>query len=607
MSDVIHEPLKEYAAYKELFKKTTAERFEKYLEESGVNEEENGKTVAEYDRLNSESGDFSKKAKKAKTWRTVCIVITVISLIYAVVCILNMAGVTGAGGATLIDIIGLVICLLLATSMLLVIFLKLNKDIANMLNEASKRRELANQEFAKAKEQMAPLNNLFTWNITNELVNEVMPLVKLDNYFDIKKNNYMNKYFGLKNNPDVNSSILEILSGEINRNPFIVQRSLEHEMGSKEYFGELLVTWTEYYYDSEGNCHESRKSETLRASVIKPFPEYNIYTYTYYCHESCPDLSFSRVPQVSAGASDNKLERQIKRGEQKLNKQAQKALKKGENFTVSNNTEFEVLFGANNRTNEVQFRMMFTPVAQRNLTALIKSKAPYGDDFYFTKAGELNEIASYHGQNWDFNTVPTQFTSHDVKESRKVFNHFNNAFFEDMYFELAPLLSIPIYQDEPSRSYDEVDINTNFAIRQASAMANAIGRGVLEPDGSATNSILDVERVGKYGKCDIFKVVANAYAAYERVDYVSRYCKDGNYYNVAVPWYEYLPITRESLIGVVDAGTDCADLIGGEGCESAVDYALKYAKNGDAAMRDGVIGFVLNDNIINILNNYNNN
>lgn len=605
MSDMIHEPLKEYAAYKELFEKTTSERFEKYLEESGVDEEENSKTVAEYNRLHSESGDFSKKAKSAKTWRTVCIVITVISLIYAVVCILNMAGVTGAGGASLTDIIGLVVTLLLATSMLLVIFLKLNKVIANMLNEANKRSELAAKELAKAQEQMEPLNRLFTWNITNELVNEVMPAVKLDNYFDIKKNNYMCQYFGLKECPDSNTSVLEILSGDINKNPFIVQRTIEHEMGSKVYSGELLVTWTEYYYDSEGNRHETRKSETLHASVTKPYPEYNVYTYTYYCHESCPDLSFSRVPQVSAGASDSKLERQIKRGEQKLNKQAQKALKKGENFTASNNTEFEVLFGANNRDNEVQFRMMFTPVAQRNMTALIKNKEPYGDDFYFTKYGKLNEIASYHGQNWDFDTVPAQFASHDVKVSRKVFNDFNNDFFEKMYFELAPLLSIPIYQDEPSRSYDDIETDSNFAIRQISAIANSFDSAVFEPQGSATNLILNVVRVAKYGECDVIKVVANAYAAYERVDYVSRYCKDGNYYDVAVPWYEYLPISSECLIGVVGANADCTNLIGGEDCESAIDYALKYANNGLAAMRDGVIGFILNDNLINTFINYN--
>lgn len=605
MSDMIHEPLKEYAAYKDLFEKTTAERFEKYLEKSGVDEEENRKTVAEYDRLHSESGDFSKKARNSKRWRTVCIVITVICLIAAVVCVLNLAGVTGGGGVNLIYILVLVIGLLLATSMLLVIFLKLNKVIAKMLNEANERSLLAAQELNKAREQMAPLNNLFTWNITNELVNEVMPVVKLDNYFDIKKSNYMSQYFGLKENPESNTSILEILSGSINRNPFIVQRTIEHEMGAKIYTGELLVTWTEYYYDSEGRRHETRKSQTLRASVTKPYPEYNKYTYTYYCHESCPDLSFSRVPQVSAGASESKLERQIKRGEQKLNKQAQKALKKGENFTVSNNTEFEVLFGANNRDNEVQFRMMFTPVAQRNMTALIKNKEPYGDDFYFTKFGELNEIASYHGQDWDFNTTPSQFTSHDVKESRKAFNDFNNDFFKNMYFELAPLLSIPIYQDEPSRSYDEIEADSNFAIKQASAVVNAFSSNVFEPEGSATNSILDVIKIGKYGECDVVKVVANAYAAYERVDYVTMYCKDGNYYNVAVPWYEYLPISRESLVAVVDGNADCANLIGGEGCESAVDYALKYANNGLAAMRDGVIGFILNEEIINILTNHN--
>ena len=36
--------------------------------------------------------------------------------------------------------------------------------------------------------------------------------------------------------------------------------------------------------------------------------------------------------------------------------------------------EFEVLFGAQNRNNEVQFRLLFTPLARKQLLALMKDK-----------------------------------------------------------------------------------------------------------------------------------------------------------------------------------------------------------------------------------------
>ena len=55
------------------------------------------------------------------------------------------------------------------------------------------------------------------------------------------------------------------------------------------------------------------------------------------------------------------------------------------NFTAMTNDKFDVLFGATDRTNETEFRLLFTPLAQNSMINLIENAKPYGDDFYFVK------------------------------------------------------------------------------------------------------------------------------------------------------------------------------------------------------------------------------
>ena len=43
--------------------------------------------------------------------------------------------------------------------------------------------------------------------------------------------------------------------------------------------------------------------------------------------------------------------------------------------------------------------------------------------------------------------------------------------------------------------------------------------------------------------CAKVEVHAYGYRAEPRVDYVSKYCRNGNYYDVPVHWNEYIPVT----------------------------------------------------------------
>lgn len=63
--------------------------------------------------------------------------------------------------------------------------------------------------------------------------------------------------------------------------------------------------------------------------------------------------------------NERQLEKYVKRETKKLEQKEEKATKNGENFTVMANNEFDALFNGDDRDNEVEFRLLFTPLAQK--------------------------------------------------------------------------------------------------------------------------------------------------------------------------------------------------------------------------------------------------
>ena len=161
--------------------------------------------------------------------------------------------------------------------------------------------------------------------------------------------------------------------------------------------------------------------------------------------------------------NEKELRKKVKSGEKDLKKMARKATKEGGTFQEMANSEFEVLFGAQDRDNEVQFRLMFTPLAQRNTVALVTNKIGYGDDFYFNKHRRFNVITSEHAQNWNMLTSPNVYYSYDVDTAKLNFINFNTNYFKSIFFDFAPLFSVPTYLEEPCASLAPVeDYDCNY-------------------------------------------------------------------------------------------------------------------------------------------------
>jgi len=407
----------------------------------------------------------------------------------------------------------------------------------------------------EAEAQMAPLNALFSDDDTLRLIEKTLPQVKFDREFlfvnleDLKNNYGFNGIAGDK------TSVLDVVSGKLYKNPFLFERALNEGIGSQTYTGTMMISWTVYDKDSKGRTVPRVRTQMLVANVVKPKPIYDITTLLSYGSQAAPDLSFARENKHFEDLSEKQIEREVKKGEKKLKKKSEKAISRGKSFTEMANTKFDVLFDATNRDNEQQFRVMFTPLAQREMIDLIRSEEGYGDDFDFFKRKKLNVIRSEHSQKWDMSTSAAKYYSFDIDESRHLFSKFNNEYFKSVYFDFAPIIAIPVYQDPPTSSYEEIarpDIS--YTEYNYEAIANRIGAEKFAHPNSATKPILKTELVKRSKGVDTVAVTAYSYSAAPRTDFIPTLGGDGRMHAVPVPWVEYIPEQKTSLMTVTNIG-----------------------------------------------------
>ncbi len=544
MDDILLEPLK---AYKEIYERQFDENainyFEGLVKKSGIDREGNRKTVAEHKKETATAAAIDKKLSSHKALRGFLIFLAVAGFI-----LLGVGIYLLATGDRLAGPILLCVGAALAVSTIVVCVKVLSPKIKRHEADLQLHRDKANALLKEAWSQMLALNTLFESNATKTLIETTVPLIKIDDNFDMRRYDYLSGKYGFGDNGDNASSTIAVLTGEILGNPFVVDRELVCKMGTATYTGSIIIHWTTTYRDSNGNTRTQSHSQTLTASVTKPKPYYSNQTRLIYGNEAAPDLTFSHEPTHAEDMSDKKLESTVKSGAKRIRKMQSKQMKSGgSTFTEMGNSEFDVLFNATDRNNEVQFRLLFTPLAQKNMLALMKDDYAYGDDFYFTKNGCLNFISSEHSQNWDLDTYYTRYQSYDIDDSLDKFLSFNRNYFKSLYFELAPLLCIPLYQQHKPKEY--IYMNSyprNYTSYEAEYTVNKLGQDYFKSPYSATNSILKTSFINKDGKSDNVRVTAYSYKAEDRVDFVSVFGGDGRMHAVPVHWTEYIPISQDS-------------------------------------------------------------
>lgn len=517
MNAVIFEPLEEYEnRLKAQHLDKTECFFEALVQRSGVDIGKNRETVAKYNIYKENLAKLKKKLNWLRFWR----VLMCISLV-----------------------------------LIPVVIWKTTPKIRALRAEIQEADQKAQAFLEQAYGQMQPLNSLFTDRDGLELIMQTVPLLKFVPNFSVEQETDMRINYDFCDRDDQEESTLEVLAGNYNENPFLFENKVIHTMGVETYHGYKTIHWTETYRDSNGRLQRRTRSETLHATVTKPKPFYNTQVVLNYCAQGGPELCFSRDATHLHRKSEKEIDRYVKRGEKKLKRKTQRAISQNSDFVSMSNSDFEVLFDALDRTDEVQFRTLFTPLAQTNMVDLLLSESGYGDDFHFIKRKRTNRIISNHSQGRAINLLAKHYASYSFDIIKENFVGKNTEFFRAVYFDFAPLLAIPMYQERPVHSLKPIpELSQNYSLKECESLANAADhKHMVHPD-TKTQAILKPVFVQSQAGVDEICITAYSYDIEKRVDVVSVHGGDGHFHNVPVEWDDYIPLEQKNSFFVAADG-----------------------------------------------------
>ena len=445
--------------------------------------------------------------------------------------------------------IGIILCLIIVGIFIILHRKnKVKKDIEELEKQKAKIDKEKAHFLAEAEGQTAPLVAALDNETAVKLMEQTAPILDFDERCEPELVDRMVEQFGLKEDEFDNHSTLVVQSGEINGNPFMLTQTYAMNMYPKIYTGHLVISWTTTERDGNGNTRVVTHTQTLTATVTEDAPSYSVQTQLILASDAAPKLSFKREPAGLAGKSEKEMDRYVKSFEKKDAKAAEKAVKKGQSYTKMANSKFEAYLNSSDRNNEVEYRLLFTPLAQNNICTLFSQSEPYGDDITYYKKGCINLIYSAHSRNMDYSGGSYNYSSYDYEEIKKKFTDYNMNFFQGLYYDFLLFLSIPMFHQHTPLPF----IPTHEPTRNVSSYETECLLNKLEDtkqfahEDTNTEIILTTEVVNKGKNVDEINVVAHSFKEVPHVTMVPTLGGDGRMHPVPVHYFTYEPLTKKT-------------------------------------------------------------
>lgn len=530
----IYDPLEEYEnVFRDRFKQVAEETFAQLAKEADIDVEANRETCRNIYENQDALQTIRNKISTQTLWQWLLwtIVIAAAATIFFAHDSLGAPAIAGIAIA--------------AVGAIVLLFVKIYPRLKQLKAERDNLEEILDNLKKQAWQQMEPLNRLYDWDILTRMMTRTVPRLEFDPYFTTQRLADLQEVYGWDDSFNEERSVIYSHSGLINGNPFVICRTRKMEMGSKTYYGSLTIHWTTTEYDSNGNSRTVHHSETLTASVTAPFPGYYEATRLFYGNTAAPDLTFTR--QKSGLASkEGSLKFKWKRYRLR-----QKSRNMKRDYAMLTNEEFEVAFNTSDRNNNQQYALLFTPLAQQSMMALLKDEdTGYGDDFDFDKYRMINVITADHMQELNLDLNPGQYRSFDYDKAENDFYEINAQYFHAIYFCFAPLLCVPMYQQiRPQHDIYGRDMMRRSSFWEHEALANFWGQKHFEHPECATKCILKTTQ-GEDGDDNNITVYAYGYRVEQRLTYVEKWGGDGRLHDVPVYWDEYLPVTGKGSMDI---------------------------------------------------------
>ena len=555
----IDAPIRELKEIKNVFQQNTIEKIRGVIDNSGVDYHENQQLVKRYDECVEDAKDIRDNIA-ALYFRLVLYLIIALALVTGggtgIVGIVDgIIGLDNWHWETWVVFLFLVFILVMSIVLFYLAYRVIRYIIKGIIPLLSDKKRLKKQldekaEYAEklcwdnARPFLATLNEFFTIDVMNETFEGIC----LNRYLDSRTVKAMERNAPNVFSHDVNETTVEMLCGCIFSNPFVIRKYRKHYMSTKKYEGSAKVYIDVWETDSKGNRVRTKKIETVTGYVVKPIPAYKDDYELLYTSNNAPGVSFthgiSKIPKIAREAAiDIKMRDHVKRNIT--------------GFTpMSNNPEFESLFFAIDRDDELQFRELFTPVAQMNMVDIIKDNE-FGDYFILEKKRSLTKVQIkdriFKSFSWEMWEDIQQFKDYDIRKIIEKVLEKNQIFLDKYLMMFMPILAVPYLQEEGDQ-YEEdfVEGQMHYSQQQAEVLANCMDTSVFV--GKKTPIMVSAKYTGTEGRMDSYILDIHYYDTYPRIEKTEGKASDGSSHPVDVEWIEYIARNTRLYMMIKDTG-----------------------------------------------------
>ena len=520
--------------------------FDNLIKKSNTNIDLNNNLTKQVRALSEEINDKTSKLSLFKGLKTFLIILCIVGVVLAAIGIFNIIK-----GYELVYLLLIIIGVLVFIASLLIVTLVLNKKIKEITGENNKLKDKYNKAYKECYNTLNDFKATLNFKQYVNFVNNLDTVITLDEEVDRKKIKLFQNEFNCNFDFGENQTIVDIYSGTIANNPFIRVLLTDEQLLDHTYSGSRVVSWTETYRDSKGRMCTRTRTETLVAHYTAKAPNYYTNSMVIYGNGAAPNLTFTRYPSgLKLNHDEKDIKEIVKDRSKKLEEITEKAIKEGKTFTKLANEEFDSLFYAVDRDNEVEYRLLFTPLAQQNLVELITATDTYGDDFSFYKDKKINYVSSYHGSlGITFNYSHFySYAFYDLLEQDYI-KMLTDSFYS-LYFELAPILAIPLYQMNEAPLIEDGTLKEEITLTEAEAFVNHMDKTLFRHPKTNTKQILKLKRIENFKNADLFDVTSYSYQTINRIAVVPVAAMNGRVYNVDVPWIEYIPVRMNNKVAI---------------------------------------------------------
>ena len=527
--------------YKHRFAKLTADFIDNAAREAGIDSAANAVLAR---KINSLAVERDSLSQQKRSWVLLLSALIFVFLAWSIW--LLYAGNEG-NSPSLLNWILFIFYSLLA---LMCVWSKCVPKIKKLSSAINNLNGIISSKINEALDQLRPLYSMFDWNTVTKLIEKILPHLQFDDFLPEERLEEFYNHFALSEAFTNSKSVLYTHSGTHYGYPFVFLMTNDFSWGEKTYYGHKTIYWKVRVKGSDGKIQTIEKSQTLTASVTKPIPVFTEKKILLFGHDAAPSLSFTRSPSRLSGRKDSFLsnvEKKLKLGRLR---RLEQNLSDDSDFTMMSNRDFELLFNSTDRDHEIEYRLLFTPLAQQSMVKLLNDRtAGYGDDFCYQKRRELTSLISTHLNDLEFSTEPVSLGEYDLAVVKQIITRRYEDFFRSVFFSLAPIFCIPVY-NEPRVAFTPQGgagaNNHRISSWEMESIANYHGQRHYQHPASITKSLLKVHNLRHHGGTSSASVTAFGFKGKPHTEYISMRGGDGKNHTVRVDWTEYIAVNKTS-------------------------------------------------------------